>query len=145
MFFFISQSDGLLIMLAEKYSQISTNIMDVCARSSNLLMKVLNDEYQVFQHFEGLRSYMLIGRGDFYAYIIFKLEYVYVLTWNYAMIISSIKINTKTRLEKNDIKDGDVIKGVFVRGQKWHSLPSPPLTRIIFFRWYIDLFENLTN
>lgn len=69
-------------MLAEKYGKISTYIMDVCAQSSTLLMKVLDDKYQLFQHFEGFRNYMLIGRGDFYAYIISKLEYVYVLALN---------------------------------------------------------------
>lgn len=69
--------DGLLIELADKYSRASTIVSDAVDQSSALIVGVLIDKYDMFLHFEGFRNYMLFGRGDFYTYIIFKLEYAH--------------------------------------------------------------------
>jgi len=61
-------------MLTDKFSKTSSIISDSCNQSSALLMEVLTGDYNLFQHFEGFRNYMLLGRGDFYIYIIHKLE-----------------------------------------------------------------------
>lgn len=73
MFFYFL--DGFLIMLADRYSKISKIVSDICTQSSISLMNMLIDKYNLFEHFEGFRNYMLLGRGDFYAYIISQLEY----------------------------------------------------------------------
>jgi len=61
-------------MLANKCSRTSTMLSDMCDQSSALLMEVLIGDYNLFQQFEGLRNYMLLGRGDFYTYVIHKIE-----------------------------------------------------------------------
>lgn len=66
--------DGLINMLTDKCCKISTIISDSCIQSSALLMEVLIDDYDLFQHFEGFRNYMLLGRGDFYTYVVSELE-----------------------------------------------------------------------
>jgi len=67
-------SDGLVIMLTDKFSKTSTIISDLCNQSSALLIEVLIHDCNLFQLFEGFRNYMLLGRGDFYTYVIHKLE-----------------------------------------------------------------------
>ncbi|XP_050057726.1 gamma-tubulin complex component 3 homolog isoform X2 [Aphis gossypii] len=69
-----SNEDGLNIMLSDKCSKTSKIISDSCDQSSALLMEVLIDDYDLYQHFEGFRNYMLLGRGDFYTYVIHELE-----------------------------------------------------------------------
>eukprot|EP00102_Acyrthosiphon_pisum_P013929 XP_008183718.2 PREDICTED: gamma-tubulin complex component 3 homolog [Acyrthosiphon pisum] len=69
-----ADGDGLIVMLADKCRKTSTMLSDLCDQSSALLMEVLISDYNLFQQFEGLRNYMLLGRGDFYTYVIHKLE-----------------------------------------------------------------------
>ncbi|XP_022162682.1 gamma-tubulin complex component 3 homolog [Myzus persicae] len=69
-----ANGDGLVIMLTDKCSKISTIISETCDQSSALMMEVLINDYNLFQHFEGFRNYMLLGRGDFYTCVIHKLE-----------------------------------------------------------------------
>jgi len=71
--------DKLLTKLADKYSITSTIISEVCTQSSAILIDVLKTKYNLFEHFKGFRDYMLLGRGDFYAHIIFELEYDFIL------------------------------------------------------------------
>ncbi|KAL4132123.1 hypothetical protein QTP88_009332 [Uroleucon formosanum] len=66
--------DGLIVMLANKCSTTSSMLSDSCDQSSALLLEVLIGDYKLFQQFEGLRNYMMLGRGDFYTYVIHKLE-----------------------------------------------------------------------
>lgn len=61
-------------MLSDKCSKTSKIISDSCDQSSALLMEVLIDDYDLYQYFEGFRNYMLLGRGDFYTYVIHELE-----------------------------------------------------------------------
>jgi len=70
--------DGLLTMLADKRSRPSMIVTDMCAQTSVLLMDVLKTKYNLFECFEGFRNYMLLGRGDFYNYVISKLECVFI-------------------------------------------------------------------
>ncbi|XP_026804833.1 gamma-tubulin complex component 3 homolog [Rhopalosiphum maidis] len=69
-----SSEDGFNIMSSDKCSKTSKIIFDSCDQSSALLMEVLIGEYDLYQHFEGFRNYMLLGRGDFYTYLIHELE-----------------------------------------------------------------------
>jgi len=66
--------DGFITMFTHNCSKISTIISNLCDQSSALLMEVLIGDYDLFQHFEGFRNYILFGRGDFYTYIVQKLE-----------------------------------------------------------------------
>ncbi|XP_060852229.1 gamma-tubulin complex component 3 homolog [Rhopalosiphum padi] len=69
-----SSEDGFNIMSSDKCSKTSKIIFDSCDQSSALLMEVLIGDYDLYQHFEGFRNYMLLGRGDFYTYVIHELE-----------------------------------------------------------------------
>lgn len=70
--------EGLLTMLADKHSRPSMMVTDMCAQTSVLLLDVLKTKYNLFECFEGFRNYMLLGRGDFYNYVISKLEFVFI-------------------------------------------------------------------
>lgn len=80
-FFNFSAAIGLLIALADDYSDASTAVSEIYSQSSALLLEVLVEKYGLFKHFEGLRNYMLWGRGDFYTYIVYKLEYLNPSLW----------------------------------------------------------------
>ncbi|XP_050439762.1 gamma-tubulin complex component 3 homolog [Adelges cooleyi] len=66
------QEGGLIASLIDGPSSLV--VAEACVCTSDLLLETLADEYDLFVHFEGLRNYMLFGRGDFYAYVVYKLE-----------------------------------------------------------------------
>lgn len=62
LFFFLDKD---LFPMLENGSTMSDIISKACIESSTVVLDILKEKFNLFLHFEGLRRYMLLGRGDF--------------------------------------------------------------------------------
>ncbi|BES95714.1 gamma-tubulin complex component [Nesidiocoris tenuis] len=59
---------------ADPRSSLCVMLASVSQETSKLVLDVLVNEFKLFQHFQGLRHYILLGRGDFASYFLELIE-----------------------------------------------------------------------
>uniref|UniRef100_A0A1B6KZV6 Uncharacterized protein n=1 Tax=Graphocephala atropunctata TaxID=36148 RepID=A0A1B6KZV6_9HEMI len=69
-----SAQGGELLQLAEPASPLAIIIESAFMEASQLVLETLKTQFKLYQNFQGLRQYMLMGQGDFYRYLIQLLE-----------------------------------------------------------------------
>lgn len=60
--------------LVEPGSEIWNILESAFLETSRLILDVLINQFKLFEHFRGLRLYMLLGQGDFYRYFLELLQ-----------------------------------------------------------------------
>ncbi|XP_046668447.1 gamma-tubulin complex component 3 isoform X2 [Homalodisca vitripennis] len=69
-----SSQGGELLQLAEPASPLAIIIESAFMEASQLVLETLKTQFKLYENFQGLRQYMLMGQGDFYRYLIQLLE-----------------------------------------------------------------------
>ncbi|XP_050529136.1 gamma-tubulin complex component 3 homolog [Daktulosphaira vitifoliae] len=144
----IDQKESLLLKLSEDLTSIQ-------AQTSILLLEMFVNEFNLFMYFEGLKNYMLFGRGDFYAYVVYKLDAFFEkhAIHNYQLKGIVEDAYELTSAANDSIKIFDCLKYKTVLGGSildWHSLKfeyiiHEPLTKLFSpcINIYGDIFEFL--
>uniref|UniRef100_A0A1B6DS09 Uncharacterized protein n=1 Tax=Clastoptera arizonana TaxID=38151 RepID=A0A1B6DS09_9HEMI len=65
---------GDLLTLADPTSELSQIIELAFLQASKLVLDVLKSEFKLYENFQALRRYMLMGQGDFFSYFLQLLE-----------------------------------------------------------------------
>uniref|UniRef100_A0A146LLU2 Gamma-tubulin complex component 3 n=1 Tax=Lygus hesperus TaxID=30085 RepID=A0A146LLU2_LYGHE len=63
-----------IIDFADPRSHVCDMLSGVVEETSKLVLDVLINEFKLFQHFQGLRRYILLGQGDFASYFLELIE-----------------------------------------------------------------------
>lgn len=65
---------GELLQLAEPASPLAIIIESAFMEASQLVLDTLKTQFKLYENFQGLRRYMLMGQGDFFRYLMQLLE-----------------------------------------------------------------------
>lgn len=60
--------DFNILDLTDPRSKLSETILAIFEETSKQVLDTLVNEFKLFQHFQGLRRYILLGQGDFVNY-----------------------------------------------------------------------------
>lgn len=103
-----AKGDDMLELL-DPSSEIWSILEGAFLETSKLVLDVLVNKYKLFEHFRGLRLYMLLGQGDFYRYFLelvhpeLKKSAVSVYHHNLMAIMETAMRQTNAQFEDPDI------------------------------------------
>lgn len=105
-----------LLEIAEPGSELWNILENTFLETSRLILDVLINQFKLFQHFRGLRLYMLLGQGDFYRYFLellhpeLKKSATVVYHHNLVAIMETAIRQTNAQFEDPDIIDRVCVK-----------------------------------
>ncbi|XP_039296345.1 gamma-tubulin complex component 3 [Nilaparvata lugens] len=103
-----AKGDDMLELL-DPSSEIWNILEGAFLETSKMVLDVLVNKYKLFEHFRGLRLYMLLGQGDFYRYFLelvhpeLKKSAVSVYHHNLMAIMETAMRQTNAQFEDPDI------------------------------------------
>ncbi|RZF36612.1 hypothetical protein LSTR_LSTR007315 [Laodelphax striatellus] len=111
-----------MLELLDPSSEIWSILEGAFLETSKLVLDVLVNKYKLFEHFRGLRLYMLLGQGDFYRYFLelvhpeLKKSAVSVYHHNLMAIMETAMRQTNAQFE-----DADILGKIFSTSEQTYS------------------------
>jgi gamma-tubulin complex component 3 len=63
-----------LLEISDPRSELAIIVAAIFEETSKLVLETLVNKFKLFQHFQGLRRYILLGQGDFANYFMELIE-----------------------------------------------------------------------